>query len=129
MADATCTVPGCTFSTSGIPGSCTNSGGTLSYSEIVSRNNSLDVSTYYDETSTVKYNVFEGSQWVSYDDEQSFHDKKKFISSRCLSGVMIWAIDQDTTDYAALSGLFGDLTSTELFCHTNLHRWNRQAER
>lgn len=114
MSDASCYKPGCTFSTSGLPGSCTNTGGILSYSEIVSRNSSLDVSTYYDEASTVKYNVFEGSQWISYDDEQSFADKKRFISSHCLSGVMIWAIDQDTADHAALAGLLGDFSDTQL---------------
>lgn len=44
----------------------------------------------------------------SYDDAQSFADKKNFMSGRCLSGLMIWAIDQDTPDYQALAGLIGE---------------------
>jgi chitinase len=44
----------------------------------------------------------------SYDDAQSFTDKKRFMSGRCLSGFMIWAIDQDTPDYQALAGLIGE---------------------
>lgn len=114
MSDSTCSKPGCTFSTSGNPGSCTNTGGILSYSEVSSRNFSLSTQTYYDPKSTVKWNVYDGNQWVSYDDQQSFFDKKKFLSGRCLSGLMIWAIDQDTQNHDALEGLLGDFSSSQL---------------
>ncbi|KAL8729755.1 MAG: hypothetical protein Q9181_004891 [Wetmoreana brouardii] len=114
MSDASCSKPGCTFSTSGQPGSCTNTGGILSYSEVSSRNNSLDVHTFYDPKSTVKYNVYNGNQWISYDDQQSFFDKKKYLTSRCLGGLMIWAIDQDNQNHDALSGLLGDFSSSQL---------------
>ncbi|KAL8852650.1 MAG: hypothetical protein Q9221_002410 [Calogaya cf. arnoldii] len=93
MSSPACSKPGCTFSTFGQPGTCTGEGGILSYSEIKSRNNSLDVTTFYDPKDSVKYNVYNGNQWISYDDEQSFFEKKKYLTSRCLSGLMIWAID------------------------------------
>ncbi|KAL8913518.1 MAG: hypothetical protein Q9171_001706 [Xanthocarpia ochracea] len=114
MSDPSCSKPGCTFATSGQPGSCTNEGGILSYGEVSSRNTSLSVQTFYDQKSTVKYNVYDGNQWISYDDQQSFFDKKKFLTSRCLGGLMIWAIDQDNTNYDALSGLLGDFSSSQL---------------
>ena len=114
VSDASCTTPGCTFSTSGRPGSCTNTGGILSYSEISSRNSSLSTQTFYDPKTTVKYNFYDGNQWISYDDEQSFFDKKQFLSGRCLSGLMIWAIDQDTQSHSALEGLLGDFSSSQL---------------
>ncbi|KAL8706621.1 MAG: hypothetical protein Q9201_000368 [Fulgogasparrea decipioides] len=114
MSDSSCSKPGCTFSTSGQPGSCTNTGGILSYSEVSSRNTSLSVQTFYDQKSTVKYNVYDGNQWISYDDQQSFFDKKKFLTSRCLGGLMIWAIDQDNQNHDALSGLLGDFSSSQL---------------
>ncbi|KAL8942162.1 MAG: hypothetical protein Q9216_001809 [Gyalolechia sp. 2 TL-2023] len=114
MSDIRCSEPGCTFSTSGQPGSCTNTGGILTYSELSSRNSSLDVRTFYDQKSTVKYNVFNNNQWISYDDAQSFVDKKKYLTSRCLGGLMIWAIDQDTQNHDALSGLLGDFSSSQL---------------
>lgn len=114
MSDASCSKPGCTFSTSGLPGTCTHTGGILSYSELSSRNHSLSTQTFYDPASTVKYNVYDGNQWISYDDEQSFFDKKKFLSSRCLSGLMIWAIDQDTQNHDALEGLLGDFSASQL---------------
>lgn len=114
MLDPSCSKPGCKFSTSGTPGTCTITGGILSYSELKSRSTSLDVQTFYDQKSTVKYNVFGGNQWISYDDEQSFTDKKKYLTSRCLGGLMIWAIDQDTQNHDALQGLLGDFSSSQL---------------
>jgi hypothetical protein len=76
--------------------------------EVVSRNGSLSSTTYYDYTSTVKWTVYSGTQWISYDDQQSFSDKLAYLSSKCISGLMIWAVDQDTNDYQALAGLLGE---------------------
>lgn len=116
MADPSCYQPNgvCKFSTAGQPGDCTQTAGILTYSETTSRNTSLNVQTYYDAQSTVKYTTYELNQWISYDDEQSFFDKKAFLSSRCLSGLMIWAIDQDTQDHAAISALFGEDIGSQL---------------
>lgn len=58
--------------------------------------------------------MYDGNQWISYDDEQSFSDKERFLSGRCLSGLMIWAIDQDTQNHDALAGLLGDFSSSQL---------------
>ncbi|KAJ5224936.1 hypothetical protein N7468_006161 [Penicillium chermesinum] len=110
MLDSTCHDPneGCQFSTAGLPGDCSDTAGILTYAEIRSRNNSLNTDTYYDEKSTTKYMTYSADQWISYDDEESFTAKKKFLTSQCLSGLMIWAIDQDTQDYDAINALFGD---------------------
>ncbi|KAJ9481815.1 hypothetical protein VN97_g11646 [Penicillium thymicola] len=109
MADASCHDPnkGCQFSTSGLPGDCSDTAGILTYAEIRSRNDSLSTDTYYDGKSTTKYMTYLSDQWISYDDEESFTDKKKFLTSQCLSGLMIWAIDQDTQDYDAMHALLG----------------------
>ena len=116
MSDPNCFQPNgiCRFSDGGQPGSCTDTEGVLTYYEIKSRNSTLDVQTFYDAENTVKYNVFGGSQWVSYDDAQSWHDKKGHLSERCLSGLMIWAIDQDTANFDAMGELFGDYSGLEL---------------
>ncbi|CBF89323.1 hypothetical protein AN0517.2 [Aspergillus nidulans FGSC A4] len=117
LTDSNCYQPNgeCEFSDGGKPGSCSDTTGILTYAEISSRNNSLDVHTFYDPETTVKYNVYEGTQWISYDDEQSFFDKKKYVSERCLSGWMVWAIDQDTGEFDALAGLIGeDLSSLQM---------------
>ena len=107
MADAACWQPWCQFSSVGNAGDCSQTAGILYYAEIASSNESFNVATYYDPVSTVKVNVFNGNQWISYDDEQSWADKLAYLTGHCISGVMIWAIDQDTGQYDALSGLLG----------------------
>ncbi|KAI9146996.1 Killer toxin subunits alpha/beta [Paramyrothecium foliicola] len=102
----------CRASDGGLAGSCTNEPGVLTYYEVASRNESGDVDTYYDAKNTVKYSVWNRDQWISIDDQQSFHDKLGKLSSKCLAGLMIWAIDQDTSDYQALHGLLGDFSHT-----------------
>ncbi|KAF5483009.1 Endochitinase [Colletotrichum siamense] len=91
MSDPSCFRPDgvCRFRTGGMPGSCSVAAGVLTYQEIASCNSSLDVQTFYDPDRTVLYNVFEGSQWVSYDNAVSFKAKLERLSSRCLSGPMI----------------------------------------
>jgi hypothetical protein len=50
-------------------------------------------------------------------DEQSFSDKKKFMTSQCLSGLMVWAVDQDTQNYDALHALLGDAAMEDALPH------------
>jgi chitinase len=116
MADPNCHEPNgvCRFSTGGMPGSCSNTVGVLTYQEITARNTTLDVQTYYNAETTVKYNVFNGNQWISYDDAQSWYDKKAFVSNRCLSGIMVWALDQDNATFDAYEGLMGDTSLLQL---------------
>ena len=63
--------------------------------QVSARNASGDVETVYEAYKTGKYRSFDGSQWVLYDDVQSFNDKKELLSKRCLGGLMVWALDQD----------------------------------
>ncbi|KAJ5190508.1 uncharacterized protein N7498_009493 [Penicillium cinerascens] len=69
---------------------------------------SSDVQTYYDPVSTVKYNVYNGNQWISYDDAQSWQDKMRYLTGKCISGVMIWALDQDDGMHRVLAALLGE---------------------
>lgn len=109
MSDPNCADPGCTFDGAGAAGPCSATEGILTYAEVFNRNYTLnDIRFHYDEESTVKYEIFAENQWICYDDAQSFHDKKEFLSKRCLGGLMIWALDQDTQNYDALSGLLGN---------------------
>lgn len=60
MEDVGCTRPDgkCRFSRGGNAESCSATEGILTFAEIAGRNTSLDVATYYDKASTVKYNIF-----------------------------------------------------------------------
>ncbi|KAL1835649.1 hypothetical protein VTJ49DRAFT_6294 [Mycothermus thermophilus] len=116
MADPNCFEPNgiCRFTTGGDPGTCSRTRGVLTYQEVWARNSSSDTRTYYDPKTTVKYTVFGRDQWISYDDAQSFHDKKVFLSKRCLGGLMVWALNQDNANFDAYHGLLGDVSHLEL---------------
>jgi chitinase len=38
--------------------------------------------------------TWDSNQWVSYDDSDTFQQKRAFADSRCLGGLMVWAMDQ-----------------------------------
>jgi chitinase len=50
--------------------------------------------------------TWETNQWVSYDDADTFKQKKDFANSRCLGGLMVWAMDQ--VDQTTSNGLGPD---------------------
>jgi chitinase len=75
----------------------------------------------WDKTAGVKWITWDSNQWVSYDDADTFSQKKvrlcaltsdlivcshhaqDFATNRCLGGLMLWAIDQ--MDQTASNGL------------------------
>ncbi|KAJ5266507.1 hypothetical protein N7478_009315 [Penicillium angulare] len=77
--------------------------------KIMARQHRLNEKTIrYDEESGVRYMIYDGNQWITYDDETSFKKKREMLDKECFGGVMIWAIDQDTNDFQALTALLGD---------------------
>ncbi|KAF7176523.1 hypothetical protein CNMCM7691_002841 [Aspergillus felis] len=109
ISDLSCTTPPtCTFDSAGFAGECTKEAGILSYSEVMSKEVQLGSKTFYDKPSSVKWMVYGSNQWISFDDEESFTAKKKYLTSRCLKGLMVWSIDLDTQDHQAMTGLFGE---------------------
>ncbi|EFR03335.1 chitinase A1 [Nannizzia gypsea CBS 118893] len=109
LADPKCNTPGCIFRDAGTRGECSGEPGILTFKEIMARQKRLNEKTiHYDEEAGVKYMVYDETQWVTYDDAESFGKKREILDNDCLGGVMIWAIDQDTNDFQALSGLLGD---------------------
>ncbi|KAJ5096660.1 hypothetical protein N7456_007381 [Penicillium angulare] len=109
LADKKCFEPGCVFSDAGVRGECSGEEGILTFKEIMARQHRLNEKTIrYDEESGVKYMIYDENQWITYDDDESFKKKREMLDSECFGGVMIWAIDQDTSDFQALTGLLGD---------------------
>lgn len=85
LADPTCVLPGCPFSSGGFPGICTvcNSSpclahlptditqaqeGILSYDELTSVRKRNNPSVIFDQDAAVKYFSWGQGQWASYDD-------------------------------------------------------------
>ncbi|TEY30754.1 hypothetical protein BOTCAL_0847g00030 [Botryotinia calthae] len=96
MKDQSCSKPNgiCQFSGGANAGPCSNAAGILDLQEIkdIIAKNSL--TPVWDKTAAVKYITWEGNQWVSNDDDDTFKQKRDFASSRCLGGLMVWAMDQ-----------------------------------
>ena len=109
LSDPKCNEPGCVFSDAGEKGECSGEAGILTYKEIMARQNRFnEKSINYVKEHGVTYMVYDDNQWIGYDDAKSFAKKREILDNDCLGGVMIWAIDHDTPDFQALSGLLGD---------------------
>ncbi|GAT26858.1 class V chitinase [Aspergillus luchuensis] len=78
-------------------GDCTNSAGTLSFSEIeaILKDPSRHATQTYDATSSVQIVTFDENQWVSYDNWASFQAKLDYANSHCIGGTMVWAVSLD----------------------------------
>ncbi|EFX05487.1 class 5 chitinase 1 [Grosmannia clavigera kw1407] len=90
LKDSSCSTPNgmCEFKGGADPGPCSKAAGILDcegIADIVSKNN-LD-------------------PWVSYDDKDTFKQKRDFANKRCLGGLMVWAMDQ--VDQTAENGFGG----------------------
>jgi chitinase len=95
LANPSCTTPGCPFTGSALPGPCSSTAGILMYYEIMAllkQNPSLQ--SVWDHDAAVKYLIYgDGKQWISYDDVDTFSQKRKFQDQIGLGGLMIWASD------------------------------------
>ena len=96
LKDPSCSKPNgvCEFTGGAKAGPCSNAAGILDLEEIddiITKNNLKPV---HDETAAVKWITWDSDQWVSYDDDDTFKQKKDFANSRCLGGLMVWAMDQ-----------------------------------
>ncbi|KAJ8130004.1 hypothetical protein O1611_g3626 [Lasiodiplodia mahajangana] len=128
MTDPGCSTPGCDWAGGGRPGECTDTSGILSYKgeistfhlrktrkirmltsnlEIVQKMKYENAELIYDDKAAITWLTWDLDQWVSFDNEKTFKQKLDWASDRCLGGIMIWAVDQDTRDYEALSALLG----------------------
>ncbi|KAG7121344.1 hypothetical protein HYQ44_004224 [Verticillium longisporum] len=59
----------------------------------------------HDKKAGVKYITWNTDQWVSYDDKETFKQKKDLAKKLGLGGFLIWAIDQDDDQLPALSAV------------------------
>jgi chitinase len=79
----------CQFTGGADAGPCTDASGILDLQEInqVISDNNLD--PFWDKTAAVKWITWDSNQWVSYDDGDTFDQKRKFANSRCLGRTMV----------------------------------------
>ncbi|ROW01932.1 hypothetical protein VMCG_05588 [Cytospora schulzeri] len=96
LSSPSCNTPNgiCQFSGGADAGECSGASGILTLQEIQNIISKKDLEPVWDKEAGVKWITWDGNQWISYDDEDTFDQKRKFANSRCLGGTMIWAIDQ-----------------------------------
>ncbi|KAG7115614.1 Chitotriosidase-1 like protein [Verticillium longisporum] len=86
-------------------GACSGESGILSYREIMEVIKIKKLKPVHDKKAGVKYITWNTDQWVSYDDKETFKQKKDLAKKLGLGGFLIWAIDQDDDQLSALSAV------------------------
>ncbi|NYB74396.1 S-layer homology domain-containing protein [Sedimentibacter hydroxybenzoicus DSM 7310] len=97
----------------------------ISFNTIIGYLNDSGYKRYYDYESMVPW-LFNGSSFISYDDEQSISSKADYIKSNNLGGVMIWELSHDP-DEILLNALAVALKSERINLLTN--HWAEETVR
>ncbi|KAF2130126.1 glycoside hydrolase family 18 protein, partial [Dothidotthia symphoricarpi CBS 119687] len=128
LADPSCTEPGCLFSGGAKKGVCTGTSGYLAYYEIqdiLNKNKKRALSVVHDKEAAVKYFSWDDNQWISYDDAESFKQKKDWANDIGFSGSLIWASDLDDYDNTAHKAFTGN---SKIGSRNSLDKVNHQQE-
>ncbi|NRD76897.1 fibronectin type III domain-containing protein [Bacillus sp. BRMEA1] len=92
----------------GLYTSFTGGGSAITYANLAANYlNKNGFIRYWDAASDVPW-LFNGSQFVSYDDEESMGYKTSFIKSMGLGGAMMWELSQDPNE-VLLTKIYNDL--------------------
>jgi chitinase len=105
LASSSCSEPGCSYLSAGDAGDCSATAGILFNNEIeqIIADNKLTPTLYKD--AAVKTITWNGDQWVSFDDEDTWKLKADFAKSECLGGVLVWSMDNDDSKSTYSKGL------------------------
>ncbi|KAI0546598.1 hypothetical protein F4679DRAFT_409115 [Xylaria curta] len=96
LSDPSCNTPNgvCQFSDGAKEGRCSKASGILTLQEINEIIAEKSLKPVHDTKAGVKWITWDRDQWVSYDDDETLKQKGEFANSRCLGGLMVWAMDQ-----------------------------------
>jgi chitinase len=93
LSNNSCTGIGCPYSDVSKPGNCTGSPGVLSLREITRTIKELNLTAELLPDEMVKQIVWDGNQWMGYDDDETIALKMKWADEHCLGGTAVWSID------------------------------------
>ncbi|KAI4204800.1 MAG: hypothetical protein LQ350_000866 [Teloschistes chrysophthalmus] len=112
LADPSCNTPNgvCRFSGPANAGPCSNAAGILDKQEIDDIISENHLQPTWAHAEAVKWITWDSNQWVSYDDADTFKQKRDFANSRCLGGLMVWAMDQVDQKSSNDLGVNGNVT-------------------
>lgn len=106
----TCLTPGCTYGSGSASRQCSHEVGILLNSEIVDIIAETGATPTLYSDAAVKVLTYDNNQWIAYEDEDTLALKVNFAKSKCLGGVMVWAVSHDTKT-ARFSTALGTLAS------------------
>ncbi|KAI1172269.1 carbohydrate-binding module family 18 [Nemania sp. FL0916] len=129
LADPACHRPGCLFKGGATKGACSGESGILSYREIQDLIRMKNLKPVHDKTAGIKYITWDSDQWVSYDDADTFEQKKNLASTMGLGGFLIWAIDQDDEGLTALQSVISPKKLGRLGVSNNPGKWQGSNEK
>ncbi|RFU82010.1 chitin-binding, type 1 [Trichoderma arundinaceum] len=107
-ADPKCLTPGCRYASGSKSRACSHEVGIVFNSEISDIMQSQNVQPVLYKDAAVKVLTYDTNQWVAFDDEETLGLKLNFAKSKCLGGVMVWAVSHDTEN-ATYSNALGKL--------------------
>ncbi|KAK1240330.1 hypothetical protein MKX08_007772 [Trichoderma sp. CBMAI-0020] len=107
-ADPKCLTPGCRYASGSDSWMCSHEVGIVLNSEISDLMQSQNATPVLYKDAAVKVVTYNTNQWVSFDDEETLGLKLNFAKSKCLGGVMVWAVSHDTEN-ATYSNALGKL--------------------
>ena len=92
VSNKSCNGLGYSFSGPSKKGECTDSDGVMSLGEIKNLIKNKGIKSTYLKDSMMKQIAWD-DQWIGYDDEETFHDKKAWADGHCFGGLAVWSID------------------------------------
>ena len=98
VSNKSCNGLGYSFSGPSKKGECTDSDGVMSLGEIKNLIKNKGIKSTYLKDSMMKQIAWD-DQWIGYDDEETFHDKKAWADGHCFGGLAVWSIDLEGRGY------------------------------
>ncbi|KAI2643596.1 carbohydrate-binding module family 18 [Xylaria nigripes] len=128
LQDPGCSKPGCGFKGGATKGTCSDESGILSYREIMEITRNKKLKPVHDKEAGVKYITWNSDQWVSYDDADTFEEKKDLAKDLGLGGFLIWAIDQDDDSLSALQAVISPKKLGDFVAASGQDDWQNSNE-
>ncbi len=96
LKDSSCNTPNgvCEFTGGAKADPCSGASGILDNQEIQDIIKKKNLKPVHDVKTGVNWITWDSDQWVSFNDETTFMQKRDFVNKQCLGGLMVWAIDQ-----------------------------------
>ena len=76
--------------------------------DILKKHKERDMTVTWDKAAAVKYFSWDNNQWISYDDADTFKQKKDWVNGIGFSGSLIWASDLDDYNNTAHKAFTGN---------------------